>query len=180
MVSIVNVVSSGALPVEIDLDRLSHDIGEPIADYNPDKYPGMYIRFRDDAPLVTVYRTGKYIITGADSEEESYSLREQFLDLLYDMGVVEEADDEWFSIQNYVCTGELGTAQDLNAIAIGLGFEDIEYEPEQFPGLIYRPSNWKCVVLIFATGKVVLTGAHDIETAEAAFSELRDELSEFV
>lgn len=45
MVKIVNVVASGALPVELDLDRLATDIGEPIARFDPDKYPGMYLRF---------------------------------------------------------------------------------------------------------------------------------------
>lgn len=180
MVKIVNVVGSGALSVELDLDRLAADIGEPVAQYDPEKYPGMYIRFQDSAPLITVYRTGKFIVTGADSEEESYSLREEFLNLMSEMGVIEEPDDEWFSIQNYVCTGEIGDAQDLNALAIGLGLENTEYEPEQFPGLIYRPDSRNCVVLIFATGKVVLTGAKDLQAAEDAFDELQQELSEFV
>jgi transcription initiation factor TFIID TATA-box-binding protein len=64
-----------------------------------------------------------------------------------EMGVIDEPEDEWFSIQNYVCTGEIGTAQNLNALAIGLGLENTEYEPEQFPGLIYRPESHDCVVL---------------------------------
>lgn len=180
MVTIVNVVASGSLPIELDLDRLATDIGEPIAEYDPEKYPGVYLRFEDDAPLITVYRTGKYIITGADSTEESKSLRGEFLTRLAKMGVIEEPDDEWFSIQNYVCTGEFGKPQNLNALAIGLGLENTEYEPEQFPGLIYRPDSRDCVILIFATGKVVLTGASDLHTAEAAFDELHQRLSELV
>ncbi|AKU08303.1 TATA-box-binding protein [Haloferax gibbonsii] len=180
MVEIVNVVASGALDVELDLERLADDIGEPVARYDPDKYPGMYLRFEEDAPLITVYRTGKFIITGADSEEESYSLRERFLNLFSDMGVIEEPEDEWFNIQNYVCTAELGEAQNLNALAIGLGLEKTEYEPEQFPGLIYRPDSGECVVLIFATGKVVITGARELEIAEKTFEELRETLSEYI
>lgn len=177
MIEVVNVVGSGALGVELELERLADDLGEPMARYNPEKYPGMYLRFDKDAPLITLYRTGKYIITGAGSEEESYSLRDRFLALLSDMKVVEQPEDEWFSIQNYVCTGELGEAQNLNALAIGLGLEKTEYEPEQFPGLIYRPDSGDCVVLIFATGKVVLTGAKEFEIAESEFEELRDTLS---
>jgi transcription initiation factor TFIID TATA-box-binding protein len=73
----------------------------------------MYLRFEEDAPLITVYRTGKFIITGADSEEESYSLRERFLNLFSDMDVIEESEDEWFTVQNYVCTGELNQNQYL-------------------------------------------------------------------
>lgn len=100
MVEIVNVVASGALDVELDLERLAGDIGEPVARYDPDKYPGMYLRFEEDAPLITVYRTGKFIITGADSKEESYSLRERFLNLFSDMDVIEVPKDEWFAVQN--------------------------------------------------------------------------------
>lgn len=177
MIQVVNVVASGALSVELDLEHLAKDVGEPVARYDPDKYPGMYLRFEEDAPLITVYRTGKYIVTGANSEEESNSLRKRFLDLLADMDVIEQPEDEWFSIQNYVCTGELSESQNLSALAIGLGLEKTEYEPEQFPGLIYRPEYQDCVVLIFATGKVVLTGARDLQTAEATFEELQQELS---
>ena len=64
MVKIVNIVGSGSLDAEFDLERVAVDIGS-IAEYDPNKYPGMYLRFGEDAPLITVYRTGKY----ADSEE---------------------------------------------------------------------------------------------------------------
>ena len=134
-VVVVNVVGSGSLDAEFDLEKVAADIGS-IAEYDPDKYPGMYLRFREDAPLVTVYRTGKYIVTGADSEEAAHEMRERFLDLLADNGMIAEPDDKWFQIQNLVCTAELGESLNLNALAIGLGLESTEYEPEQFPGLI--------------------------------------------
>jgi len=62
----------------------------------------MYLRFEEEAPLITVYRTGKYIITGPTSEEELFDLRERFLRFLSDMDVIENATDEWFSVQNSV------------------------------------------------------------------------------
>jgi TATA-box binding protein (TBP), component of TFIID and TFIIIB len=81
MVKIVNVVGSGSIDLELDLERVAADVG-PIAEYDPDKYPGMYLRLEANAPLITVYRTGKYIVTGADSEEEANTIRERFLKLL--------------------------------------------------------------------------------------------------
>lgn len=180
MIDVVNIVGSGALDVELDLERLANDIGEPVARYDPDKYPGMYLRFGDDEPLITVYRTGKYILTGAESDDELYSLRERFLAFFADLGVLEEPEDEWFSVQNYVCTGDLEGTQNLNALAIGLGLERTEYEPEQFPGLIYRPDSRDCVILIFATGRVVVTGAREVKIAEGAFKQLQETLSEYL
>lgn len=66
MVNIVNIVASGDLGIELDLEKVAKDIGS-IAEYDPQNYPGMYLRFKEDAPLVTLYRTGKFIVTGADS-----------------------------------------------------------------------------------------------------------------
>lgn len=180
MVKIVNIVASGALNVELDLERLADDIGEPVARYDPDKYPGMYLRFEEDAPLITVYRTGKFIITGANSEEKSYSLRERFLNLLSDMDVIGKPEDEWFAVQNYVCTAELGQNLNLNALAVGLGLEKTEYEPEQFPGLIYRPKSAEGVVLLFGTGRVVITGCRSVDAAEDIFASLTETVSGFL
>jgi len=66
---IVNVVGSGALGIEIDLDTFAEDI--PEAEYNPANYHGTYPRISEDAPLVTLYRSGKYIITGERVIERS-------------------------------------------------------------------------------------------------------------
>jgi len=66
MVKVVNIVGSGSLETEFDLKSVSADLGS-IADYDPKKYPGMYVRLDENTPLITLYRTGKYIITGANS-----------------------------------------------------------------------------------------------------------------
>jgi transcription initiation factor TFIID TATA-box-binding protein len=178
-VQIVNVVGSGSLDVELDLERLASDIGEPMARYDPGKYPGMYLRFSEDKPLITVYRTGKYIVTGADSLEEAHVFRDRFLNLLSEMGVIDEVTDGGFRIQNCVCTGDLEENLDLNALTVALGLEKTEYEPEQFPGLIYRPDSGDAVLLVFATGKVVVTGANTIEVAQSAFDALRERSDSF-
>ena len=179
MIEIVNVVGSGELSTELDLEQVTKDLGTN-AKYDPEKYPAMYLHMAEDAPLITLYRTGKYIITGADSEEEAFASRERFLSRLSDQNVIEKPADEWFSIQNIVFTAELPEQVNLNAIAIGLGLEQTEYEPEQFPGLIYRPTNFPCVLLVFATGKVVITGCSDTEVSEKAFSHLRNEIARVV
>lgn len=175
---VVNAVGSGDLGIEIDLNQLTADVEG--AEFDPHKYPGAYVRLGGVEPLVTVYRTGKYIITGSKSEEEAYSCRKQFLELLSDKRVLDTPDDKWFSMQNYVCTGELDQVQNLNALAIGLGLEYTEYEPEQFPGLVFRPDDHPVVILIFASGKVVVTGAKEINAAEKAFQSLKEDLDALV
>lgn len=176
MVEVVNVVASGSLGVELDLEAIADDLD--IVDYDPDKYPGAYFRFGDSAPLITLYRTGKYIITGASSEEEAYTTREEFLNTLSGHKILPTAEDDWFRLQNYVCMSEVGENLNLSALAIGLGLEVTEYEPEQFPGLVYRPAEHDCVLLVFGSGKVIITGATSIQAAEAAFQSFKEQTME--
>lgn len=175
MVEIVNAVGSGFLNKEFDLERISGDLGS-IADFDPGKYPGMYIRFSEDSPLVTVYRTGKYIVTGADSLSELQEFNEKFIDLFCDNNIIYRSDIDWFDVQNLVCVEDLNRDLNLSALSIGLGLEQTEYEPEQFPGLVYRASDFEVVILVFSTGKVVFTGSTALEHIEAASDHLKQEL----
>jgi len=177
MVEIVNVVSSGSLGVELDLDAIAQELPE-IVDYDPQKYPGAYFRFDESQPLITLYRTGKYIITGADSEGEAATTRQGFLQLLESHSILSIAEDEWYRVQNYVCMADVGQSLNLSALAIGLGLEVTEYEPEQFPGLVYRPLHYECVLLVFGSGKVVITGATATTAAEDAFADFRKQIDE--
>ncbi len=79
-------------------------------------------------------------------------------------------------VQNIVASVDLGSQLNLTAIAIGLGLENIEYEPEQFPGLVYRLDSPKVVVLMFGSGKLVVTGGKKPEDAEAAVDYIVKEL----
>ena len=79
-----------------------------------------------------------------------------------------------------VCTAQLDDPVDLNTLSIALGLESVEYEPEQFPGLIYRPADYPAVLLVFANGKIVVTGASDVDTAEDAFKHLQEQVTTYL
>ena len=85
-------------------------------------------------------------------------------------------DKPEIKIQNIVASANLGRVLNLNAIAIGLGLENVEYEPEQFPGLVYRMSSPKVVMLLFGSGKLVVTGGKKPEDAEVAVEKVFIEL----
>jgi transcription initiation factor TFIID TATA-box-binding protein len=152
---VVNIVGSGGLDVEIDLCGLADDLPLEIVYI---KGPGLYFKFKDEGPTVVVARTGKYIISGATSKKELQNTRSNVLDLLEEMDVTSSQEDLHFSIKNMVFTYDLENSIDLSALAIHAGLENVEYEPEQFPGLIFRPPSIDSVALVFATGKVVITG----------------------
>jgi len=80
--------------------------------------------------------------------------------------------------QNIVSSADLGHDLNLNALAIGLGLEDVEYEPEQFPGLVYRMDDPEVVLLLFGSGKIVITGGKFAEDATAAVENIVERLDD--
>ena len=96
---------------------------------------------------------------------------------LSNLGLTVDEDPE-ITVQNIVVSGDLGETLNLNAIAIGLELEAIEYEPEQFPGLIYRLDEPAVVALLFGSGKTVLTGCKRFDDAEEATEVLVERLSD--
>jgi transcription initiation factor TFIID TATA-box-binding protein len=90
-------------------------------------------------------------------------------------GIVTTAEPK-IEVQNIVACSDLGAKINLNAIAISLGLEKVEYEPEQFPGLVYRLDVPKVVVLLFSSGKLVCTGARKPEDVEEAVAKITEEL----
>ena len=85
-------------------------------------------------------------------------------------------DDPEITVQNIVSTADLSATLNLNAIAIGFGLENIEYEPEQFPGLVYRMDDPDVVVLLFGSGKLVITGGKTTDDASEAAAAVTEEL----
>lgn len=176
MVCIANAVGSGDLGRELNLEQVGNDLSVPYTEYNPENYHGLYIRVEEDGPLITVYRSGKYIISGSSSLRELHKTNNVFLKRLAELDGITEINKTGFSLQNLVCTADLKEDVNLNTLSIGLGLESVEYEPEQFPGLVYRPAEYPLVLLVFASGKVVITGAPTQETAEEAFEHLRSRI----
>jgi transcription initiation factor TFIID TATA-box-binding protein len=180
MVTIANAVGSGDLGAELDVAEVESDLDLPYTEYDPSNYHGLYARLVEDGPLITVYRSGKYIISGCSSLAELNDTNEAFLTKVSGFDIVDSNVETGFTVQNVVCTAQLKDDVDLNTLAIALGLESVEYEPEQFPGLIYRPAEYSAVLLVFANGKVVITGASDVDVAEDAFDSLQEQVTTYL
>jgi transcription initiation factor TFIID TATA-box-binding protein len=173
-VEIVNVVGAGQLHIELDLEQLANDLDVYSARYNPENYPGIHIQILEDGPTITLYRNGKYHITGPDSVDQLHRVRKQFLNALNSLKIQYSTDQDAFSVQNLVCMADHDASFDLNDLAIRLGLEYVEYEPEQFPGLVYRVADLPVVFLIFASGKIVITGVKSIDEARDAYTDFKE------
>lgn len=169
---IVNVVASSALGREIDLESVVLDLSG--ADFDPERFPGIIYRPEAAQATCLIFRSGKITCSGAGSIEATHATIHATLDTLRELGI--EAETPTVDIQNVVLSGDLGGALHLEAVAIGLGLENVEYEPEQFPGLIYRLDETNIAVLLFGPGSVVVTGAKTYGEAEAALEEVVNRL----
>lgn len=179
MPEIVNVVAAGKLGREINIPAIAEDIDAAVIRLSDENYSHrvVYLRREEGGPVATLFRSGSYHITGADSISQAEDLKDWMETALKNLSIEITAT---FSVKNIVMTGDLGHQVNLNTLVIALGMEETEYEPEQFPGAVYRPPDIDCVFLIFASGKVVITGAQDVETATKGFEKMTERLKQTI
>jgi len=154
IVSVENVVASAAVDQKIDLIEISEKF--PDTEYNPEQFPGLVFRIKNPKTATLIFRTGKMVCTGAKSEEMARKAVKTVVQKLRKEGI-KIKKDAIVTIQNIVASVNLGGKIHLEIAARKLPRS--MYEPEQFPGLIHRMLDPKTVILLFASGKLVCTGA---------------------
>jgi transcription initiation factor TFIID TATA-box-binding protein len=162
-VRIENIVATVIFEHQLDLDLIEQGVSN--IEYNPDQFPGLILRL--DSPKVTalIFRSGKMVVTGAKRTSDLIKAVKKILRMFIKSGVTVSGKPR-IQIQNIVASANLGMEVLLEKAAYLL--ESTMYEPEQFPGLIYRLTDPKVVLLIFSSGKMVITGAKSEEEVEKA------------
>ena len=180
---VVNIVSSASMGVTLDLHEISDRFAE--AEYKKQKFPGLIYRMKKPKVAILLFTSGKLICTGAktiDQTKEAVNILRDRLKTLFAEKHPEELEkipkEVDVKIQNIVATGDLGTIINLDKAMVYLSFEKVEYEPEQFPALVYRVDEPRTVFLLFGSGKVVCTGGKNIEDINIAMDILIDELKD--
>jgi transcription initiation factor TFIID TATA-box-binding protein len=174
-IELENVVASSGIDRELDLQRVAADLEG--VEYNPDRFPGLLYRTTDPKATSLLFRSGKIVTTGASSIDNVHTAISTAIAELETLGIPVPAEP-LITVQNIVASADLGQSLNLNAMAIGLGLEHVEYEPEQFPGLVYRLDEPSVVVLFFGSGKVVVTGGKQPKDAAAAIEAVISRLTE--
>jgi len=172
-VNIENVVASTSLGVNFNLEQIAVSLED--AQYEPEQFPGIVYRVKEPKSAALIFGSGKIICTGAKGIDKAKLAIRRVLDEIRKHGT-EIPGEEVVEIQNVVATANLNTVLNLDAIAIGL--DGTEYEPEQFPGLVYRMAFPKAVLLLFGSGKIVITGVKNAKDAELAADTVTQKLSE--
>ncbi|UCF45509.1 MAG: TATA-box-binding protein [Candidatus Bathyarchaeota archaeon] len=172
-ISIENVVASATLNQKVDLNEVVK--GYPSVEYRPEQFPGLVFRLKRPKTATLIFNSGKMVCTGAKSEKESRRAVMKVVKELKKGGIIIISKPE-LKIQNIVASANLGGMIDLEKATTTLG--RTMYEPEQFPGLIYRMDDPKVVILLFASGKLVCTGAKREQDVYDAVQKLHKLLEE--
>ena len=172
-IRIQNVVASVTLNQRFDLNAIVK--GNPGVDYRPEKFPGLVFRLKKPKTATLIFSTGKMVCTGAKSEQKAKLAVKKVVKELKNNGIIIPGKPE-IKVVNIVSSADLLGRIELEEAAYSLG--KTMYEPEQFPGLIYRMDEPKVVFLLFASGKIVCTGATKEEDVYKAVAKLHKQLKE--
>jgi transcription initiation factor TFIID TATA-box-binding protein len=172
-VNIENVVASAILNQKIDLNSVVKAF--PTVEYRPEQFPGLVFRLKKPKTATLIFNSGKMVCTGAKSESYAKKAVRKVVQELKENGILITGKVE-IMVQNIVASASLGGRIDLEKSAYTLG--RTMYEPEQFPGLIYRMDEPKVVILLFASGKLVCTGAKREEQVFTAVNKLHQNLED--
>ena len=173
-ISIVNVVATASLDQTLDLLTIMKTFMN--VEYRPKRFPGLVFRLKRPKTTTLIFSTGKMVCTGAKSEKQARSAVRKVVRELKNNGII-ILNSPQIEIQNMVASANLHGKVDLEAAADIM--DNVMYEPEQFPGLIYRMVDPKVVILIFASGKLVCTGGKSAEMVDVAVVKLHGILEDY-
>lgn len=156
---IENIVASGVIADEIDLAEISSKIEG--CELNTKRFPGAVYRIDEPRMASLIFSSGKVVLTGIRNEESLGEGLNKVLSSLKEAGV-NILPVPKVAVTNIVCSYDIGRFINLNRVVAKLSLEAIEYEPEQFPGLVYRIKDPKIVALLFSSGKIILTGGKNL------------------
>jgi transcription initiation factor TFIID TATA-box-binding protein len=162
-VQVVNMVVSTSLEHDIPLEKMAATLSN--TEYNPEQFPGLVIRIKDPKTSALIFSSGKVVCTGARSMDKVEESIAKIIESLKKIGIKITIKPK-IIIQNIVASGNIGMDLNLNTLAMKL--ENTEYEPEQFPGLVYKLREAKATFLLFSNGKVVCTGTKSEEQVHRA------------
>lgn len=171
---IENIVASGAIADAIDLAVISEKIEH--CELNQKRFPGAVFRIENPKIASLIFSSGKVVLTGIRDQDTLEKGLSVIIEAMKKAGVKTYAEPR-VGVTNIVCSYDIGKTINLNKVVMTLNLENIEYEPEQFPGLVYRIRDPKIVALLFSSGKIILTGGRTLDEIKRGLDFLEQKIS---
>ena len=166
-IKIQNIVVSTSLEQDIPLIKLAETL--PNTEYNPEQFPGLVMRIKDPKTSALIFSSGKVVCTGAKSLKKVRESLDKIIKNLTKIKIRIKIKPK-INIQNMVASGDI--KMDLNLNSLALKLPNTEYEPEQFPGLVFKLPGTRATFSLFSNGEIVCTGTR----SEASLREAVDKL----
>lgn len=164
---IQNIVATTSLGKDVPLTKLAKTI--PNTEYNPEQFPGLVLRIKEPKSAVLVFSSGNLVCTGTKSISQVKEVIKQVIKILKKINV-NVTDKPKVTVQNIVASGNINMMLNLNFLSLEL--ENTEYEPEQFPGLVYKLEDPPATFLLFSNGKLVCTGTKNNQQLNDSMNQL--------
>ncbi|MDI6806387.1 MAG: TATA-box-binding protein [Candidatus Aenigmarchaeota archaeon] len=168
---IENIVASTTFETEIPLEKIVSKYED--VEYEPEQFPGAVYRIRKPRAAALIFGSGKIVCTGARSIRDVKTVLKKVARMVKSVRVKVPKKYE-VQIENIVASAKFDARLNLDKIAYG--FESAEYEPEQFPGLVYRMTTPKVAFLLFTSGKIICTGVSNVKDVKRSIEKLSNEL----
>jgi transcription initiation factor TFIID TATA-box-binding protein len=162
-----NIVATTSLGKPVPLTKLART--QSNTEYNPEQFPGLVLRIKQPKSAVLVFSSGNLVCTGTKSVAQVKEVINQVIKQIAKIGV-KVTQKPKITVQNIVASGSIDLTLNLNILALTL--ENTEYEPEQFPGLVYKLVDPTATFLLFSNGKLVCTGTKNKEQLEESMKQL--------
>lgn len=172
---IQNIVATTSLGKPVSLTKLART--QSNTEYNPEQFPGLVLRIKEPKSAVLVFSSGNLVCTGTKSVGQVKQVIEAVIKQIAKIGV-KITDKPKITVQNIVASGSIDLSLNLNMLALQL--ENTEYEPEQFPGLVYKLVDPPATFLLFSNGKLVCTGTKDKNQLEESMKQLNKNIKAVV
>jgi len=173
-IKIENVVASTDIKKIISLDKLLTIL--PASEYEPEQFPGLVYRLAEPKVATLIFRSGKIICVGARSTTAAREALKITVRNIKKVGIRVNENNIKVKIENIVVA--INLEKDLNLDQLAFKLEGSEYEPEQFPGLVYRIPDPKVAFLLFSSGRVVCAGAKSLDAVRKAVKRLKKKLAD--
>jgi transcription initiation factor TFIID TATA-box-binding protein len=172
-IRVENIVASASLGVEIPLEKIVSKLEG--MEYEPEQFPGLVYRIKKPKAAALIFGSGKIVCTGARSIQDVNTVFKKVVSIVRTTGTKVPRNFK-VQVENIVASAKLDANLNLDTIAFNL--DNSEYEPEQFPGLVYRMEDPKVAFLLFGSGKIVCTGARSIQDVNIAVKKVSKKLKE--
>ncbi len=164
---IQNIVATASLGKPVPLTKLART--QPNTEYNPETFPGLVLRIKEPKSAVLVFSSGNLVCTGTKSTVQVRKVIDEVIKQLKKINVTITTKPK-ITVQNIVASGTINL--DLNLNFLALEMENTEYEPEQFPGLVYKLDEPPATFLLFTNGKLVCTGTKNKQQLEESMKQI--------